>query len=93
MGRTSLNGDVPCQDCGTEENIIWFTESVFWNHICPEDSPILCITCFVKRVEKVGYHPRAWRLLPEWDWVGEVSEEHKQKILARHDTRIRGEIP
>jgi hypothetical protein len=63
---SSLHGDVPCKDCGTNENIIWFTDNVFWNHVCLDDSPILCITCFVKRVEAIGYRPVAWRLLPHW---------------------------
>lgn len=91
MGRTSLDGDVPCADCGTEENLEWFTENVFWNHVCPDESPILCIPCFAKRAEAVGYRPMSWRLLPEWNWEGELSEEHKQKIRARHDAWLKGE--
>lgn len=67
---SSLDGDKPCQDCGTTENIIWFTDDELWNAVCgPPDyevCPILCIHCFVARVEARGYSPLAWRLRPVW---------------------------
>lgn len=69
-----LVGDGPCRDCGTEDNIRWFTESVFWNQVIGgpgtmgDPGGILCIPCFVKRTDAAGYWPRAWLLLPEWHW-------------------------
>ena len=52
---TSLHGNGPCDDCGTQDNIIWFTDDVLWNAVCRppgyEMDPILCIRCFVARVE------------------------------------------
>lgn len=67
-----LRGDRPCSDCGTNDNILWFTESVLWNavvrRVLDYVEPILCIPCFVKRVDEVGFVCR-WRLLPEWDWT------------------------
>lgn len=69
---TTLRGDGPCSDCGTADNIVWFTESVFWNAVCRADpeamEPILCIRCFVRRTEEQGFRPTGWRLLPEWPW-------------------------
>ncbi len=62
----ALRGDVPCDDCGTGENLIWFTDNVLWNEICPNDG-VLCILCFARRVEAAGYRPLAWRLLPHWE--------------------------
>lgn len=74
-----LQGDGPCQDCLTLDNIIWFTESVFWNAIMrPEGytrDGILCIPCFVVRVKDAGYNPTGWRLLPEWPWIRNPSVE------------------
>lgn len=29
----SLRGDGPCDNCHTEDNVRWFTDSVFWNNI------------------------------------------------------------
>lgn len=63
---TSLDGDNPCVDCGTADNITWFTDNVLWNDIAP-DGGILCIRCFVKRAGDTGYDPLSWRLLPEWE--------------------------
>jgi len=66
-----LRGDGPCSDCGTEDNVVWFTESVFWNAVCRRDpdyvEPILCIPCFVKRADEAGFQCH-YRLLPEWPW-------------------------
>jgi hypothetical protein len=70
-----LRGDGPCADCGTFDNIVWFTDNVVWNHvtresIVAEEKPgsILCVPCFVKRADAVGLRPTGWRLLPEWPW-------------------------
>lgn len=66
---TTLHGDAPCFDCGSNENIRWWTDNVFWNAVCPDHSPILCIMCFARRAEATGFRPRAWRVIPEFDWV------------------------
>lgn len=70
---TPFGGDAPCTDCGTNDNIVWFTESVFWNAVCRSDpdyiEPILCIPCFVRRAQLKGYRPTGWRLLAEWHWT------------------------
>lgn len=67
-------GDYPCQDCGIEENIVWFTDNIFWNSIMRDNkvanencSGILCVNCFVKRAEK-KFKVRGWKLTPEWKW-------------------------
>lgn len=79
-----LQGDGPCEDCGTAHNIRWFTESVFWNEVVrrPNDGHcgILCIPCFVKRVDVAGLWPRAWRLMPEWHW--ETKQERDERRAA-----------
>ena len=66
--RSTLDGDVPCQECGTKENPVWFTDSVFWNNVCTEDNPILCLPCFIQRAEAKGFQPTGWRVTPEWPW-------------------------
>ena len=66
----SLRGDGPCSDCGTDDNPVWFTDSVFWNEVIRLGDfvePILCINCFIIRVDTAGFRC-AWRLLPEWRW-------------------------
>jgi len=70
-----LRGDGPCGDCGTLDNIMWFTENVLWNRVTGEDvvremphGAILCIVCFVKRAHEVGLRPTGWRLMAEWPW-------------------------
>ena len=35
--KKEIRGDIPCADCGTDENIVWFTENVFWNAVMRED--------------------------------------------------------
>ena len=68
-----IRGDSPCADCGTEDNPIWSIESVFWNEVVRKNnigkkwSEILCINCFIKRVDKAGF-VCGWRLLPDWKW-------------------------
>lgn len=70
-----LQGDGPCSNCGTRENIVWFTDNVFWNEVIRRRSsvwrnyePILCINCFVNEVDQVGLEPTGWRLVPEFPW-------------------------
>lgn len=70
-----LRGDGPCDDCGTDDNIGWFTENVIWNAVIGENvvheqkpASILCINCFVIRADLVGLRPTGWRLLVEWPW-------------------------
>ena len=63
-----MNGDIPCVDCGTDKNIVWFTDNVLWNDICRDevsDVGILCVNCFVIRAEK-KYDIRSWRLIPNY---------------------------
>lgn len=69
-----LRGDGPCQRCGTMDNIGWFTDNVFWNHVVAQgpalDDPggIYCIPCFVILADGAGMRPTGWRLAPEWPW-------------------------
>ncbi len=62
-------GDIPCMDCKTDKNIVWFTDNVFWNSVMEgvKGSGILCIFCFVLRAEN-KYKLIGWRLSPEWQW-------------------------
>lgn len=75
---TEIRGDGPCGDCGTADNIIWFTDNVLWNEVMrrpgapPE--PFLCVVCFVRRVHEAGLAPTGWRLVPDWHW--ETLAEH-----------------
>jgi hypothetical protein len=68
-----MSGDGPCTVCGTTENVVWFTDNVFWNAVCRTEvhgvqplEPTLCIPCFIALAEERGYRPTGWRLLPEW---------------------------
>jgi hypothetical protein len=70
-----LRGDGPCGDCGTVDNVVWFTESVFWNRVMrrPDVAAeaaggIVCIPCFVVRTDAAGLYPTGWRLLPDFHW-------------------------
>jgi hypothetical protein len=77
-----LRGDGPCTDCGTADNIVWFTESVFWNAVCRQGDyvePMLCIPCFVVRAHDAGYAPTGWRLLPDFHW-----ETHTERQARRN---------
>lgn len=73
---STLDGDGPCAECGAEDNIVWFTDNVFWNAVVRKiaqdrwgkGDAILCIPCFVKIAEALGYRPTAWRLIPDWPW-------------------------
>ena len=66
--ETYLRGDVPCMDCGTESNIVWSTQNVFWNAVMKgvRGSGILCVYCFVRRAEKK--FDVVWLLLPQFEW-------------------------
>lgn len=66
-----LRGDGPCVGCGTEQNIVWFTDNVIWNRVVREPDPdamdkILCISCFVIAADRLGIDPTGWRLLPDF---------------------------
>lgn len=66
--REKLGNDIPCVDCGTKVNPVWFTDSVFWNIVTGEDKvKMLCPYCFIARAEK-KYLITGWRLLPEFPW-------------------------
>ena len=63
-----LRGDSPCDDCGTKENPIWFTDTVFWNSVMGKKvAAILCVNCFIVRAEK-KYKVLSWRVLPGFKW-------------------------
>lgn len=70
-----LQGDGPCQDCGTPDNIRWFAPSVLWNHVMggPEamgdPGGVICIPCFIKRTDAAGLAPVSWQLVPQWRWT------------------------
>lgn len=80
----ALRGDGPCDDCGTLDNIVWFTESVFWNAI--QRPPgyvrdgILCIPCFVKRAHAAGYAPTGWQLVPQWHWETHGERSRRKSV-------------
>lgn len=65
-----LRGDGPCQDCGTPDNIRWWTDSSLWNRVMggpdARDDPggIVCIPCFATRAAAAGLPITAWRLTP-----------------------------
>lgn len=92
-----LRGDGPCRDCGTEDNIRWFTDSTLWNTVIGgpgatgDPGGILCIPCFVSRTDEAGYWPRAWRLLPEWHW--ETRQERNTRIAEDDTTQPDTEAP
>lgn len=73
--HSTLDGDGPCDDCGTPDNIVWFTDEVFWHNVVQIDrsrwdgrEPILCLECFVRLAEERGMRPTGWRVAPEWPW-------------------------
>jgi hypothetical protein len=74
--RAEIRGDGPCDDCGTADNIIWFTDNVLWNEVIRAGregpDPFLCVTCFVVRVDAAGLAPTGWRLIPDWHWETEA---------------------
>lgn len=76
-----LRGDGPCANCGTRDNIVWFTDNVLWNDVVLNDpeamDKILCIPCFVKETDQRGWHVTGWRLIPEFHY------ETKDEAAAR----------
>ncbi len=72
----SLRGDGPCGDCGTPDNVVWHAENVLWNAVMSFPNPpshgdpggIVCIPCFVKRVQVAGLNPVGWTLTADWPW-------------------------
>lgn len=83
-----LVGDAPCRDCGTLDNIVWFTDNVLWNHVTGEEvvgtderDAILCIPCFVKRADAAGLQPTGWRLLADWPWSTSANDA---SVRAQH---------
>lgn len=73
-----LSGDIPCKDCGTDINPIWFTDSVFWNAVMGGDTRgyILCPYCFITRAEE-KFDLVGWKLLPDWKWKEKDNNESK----------------
>lgn len=77
---STLDGDTPCAECGANTNIVWFTDSTFWNNVVRREGevvygyamkrwggdPILCLPCFIKVAEERGFRPTGWRVSPEW---------------------------
>lgn len=84
MNKPGLDGDYPCADCGTEENIVWFTDNVFWNDVMGDEGGILCTNCFVVRAEK-KYKVTGWRLIPEFKWEkqDELSMEDEMRNIKK----------
>jgi hypothetical protein len=82
-----LRGDGPCADCGTLDNIVWFTESVFWNDVVRAHGPdkILCIPCFVLCTDAVGYFPTGWQLLPDWHWETKAERDARRAAAGLLD--------
>jgi hypothetical protein len=87
-----LQGDGPCSNCGTVDNIVWFTESVFWNAVVrieprlTDNAEILCIPCFVIMADQRGYRCN-WRLLPEWHWETKDEADQRRNQAAQVATR------
>ncbi len=86
-----LRGDGPCQDCGTVDNVVWFTDNVFWNQVMGgpvtigDPGGIVCIPCFVVRVDAAGFHVTGWRLLPEWHWETHDEQAARKAMEAAGD--------
>lgn len=51
-----------CRTCGAN-CIIWFTDNVLWNKY--GKFGILCVSCFVKKAEEMGFECTGWKLSPE----------------------------
>jgi hypothetical protein len=64
--KRGLGGDIPCADCGTRINPVWFTGNEFWNDVMGKNErvKILCPYCFIFRAEKV-YRITGWKITPE----------------------------
>lgn len=76
--ETYLGGDIPCMDCGSQDNIVWSTLNVFWNAVMDgvDGSGILCVHCFARRAQKK--YDVSWFLMPEFPWKEQPLKEHKQ---------------
>lgn len=84
-----IQGDGPCSDCGTADNIIWSTSSILWNAVIRpqgevEADPFLCIPCFVVRVDKAGFAPTGWTLTPEFHWETTQERQRRRGGLLEH---------
>lgn len=83
-----LRGDGPCADCGTADNIHWSTDSVFWNEVEAkrkdqrDGDGIVCVPCFVARVDEAGFRPTGWRLVPEFHWETRVESARRVRGTA-----------
>ena len=81
-----LRGDGPCANCGTRDNIVWFTDNVLWNDVVLNDpeamDKILCIPCFVKLADEKGFHITGWLLTPEWHWETKAERAHRRELEA-----------
>lgn len=53
-----------CHRCG-RSNIVWFTNSEFWNVAVPKVTEILCPQCFVTAHEDATGRSHAWELIPD----------------------------
>lgn len=51
-----------CRTCGAN-CIIWFTDNALWNKY--GKFGILCVSCFVKKAEEMGFECTGWKLSPE----------------------------
>lgn len=100
-----VRGDGPCADCGTLNNIVWFTDNVFWNAVTGESvvyadrtGAVLCVGCFVTRAEAI-FHPTGWRLIPEFSWTKvsldaqRVEQVSSEPLLALPAGREQAELP
>ncbi len=74
--KDRISGNIACINCLTREDIIWYTDNVFWNEVMGknERNKILCVYCFTKRAEK-KFKIMGWRLLPDWKWVKSDEDE------------------
>jgi hypothetical protein len=85
-------GDGPCTDCGQENPFVWWTDNVFWNEVCRTGDdyiePILCPTCFVKRVFSMGFRPTAMRIIPDWPWAEMERPASDEPGASRRDSDV-----
>ena len=64
--RKESQDDIPCANCRTHNNPVWFTDSNVWNEVMGSDKhQILCVNCFISRAEK-QYNITGWKLSPEF---------------------------
>lgn len=67
MIHKEIQGNIPCADCNTEDNPVWFTDSTLWDNVMKEEvGKILCITCFINRTNERYSGIVSWRLLPHF---------------------------